>query len=310
VEANEARNRTISALLQAGGPLPLDEIEQRTDVSEADLLPVLEDLVQNREALRGRLRPDQPGEQYCWWACWQREIERRTDEARQQLRALADALGPREENPGIDSPVAGAFCDYVIEQYRPPEDKRLLVFLQCSVRRPFSSSPSHSSMRRAIRAATGFGPAEDFLDCPVHVVVLASKVGPVPYELQDLYPANVRSGGVKHFGEEHYARVKPVLADRMGRYVLSHRESYDRIATFTDGRYADVMGAAAEVAGVEFPILPAPDGPRVLRMASSTPRKYWEKYWIQLYLEIVSWLGEAERERAEERLGELDVDYA
>ena len=63
-------------------------------------------------------------------------------------------------------------------------------------------------MRRAIGVATGYDPAHDFVRCPVHVVVMASYVGPVPYELQDVYPANVRAGGVKHMGEEEYVHAR------------------------------------------------------------------------------------------------------
>ena len=133
----------------------------------------------------------------------------------------------------------------MINEYRPPEDKGILVFLQCSVRRPFSSWPSHVSMRRAVSVATGHDPGADFVRCPVHAVVPASKVGPVPYELEDEYPANVRAGGVKHFRPEHYAQVKPVLAERMAQYIRAHGHNYDRIATFTQGRYGEVTVAAS-----------------------------------------------------------------
>ena len=42
-------------------------------------------------------------------------------------------------------------------------------------------------------------------------------------------------------------------------------------------------------------------------MGDTRPRRYWQKFWIQLYLEIVSWLGPEQRTRAEERLKALDV---
>jgi predicted RNA-binding protein len=197
----------------------------------------------------------------------------------------------------------------VIDDYVPPADKRLLVVLQCSVRRPFSSSPSHGSMRRAIRVATGADPAGDFEACPVHVVVLASRIGPVPYELEDVYPANVGGGGVKHFRDEHYGRVRPILAARMAEYLTAHRDSYDHAATFTDARYGEVMRDARELAGMELPIFPRRDGPAVVRMGKSKPRTYWQKYWIQLFLEIVGRLARARRVEAKRRLEELDVVY-
>ncbi len=202
-----------------------------------------------------------------------------------------------------------AFHDYVVNEYKPPRDKRFLVVLQCSVRRPFSSSPSHASMRRAIAAATGCDPSEDFEMCPVHVVVLASKIGPVPYELEDVYPANLRGGGVKHFNRDYYAHVKPILAERMAQYIIAHKDSYDRITTFTEGRYGEVMEEARKIAPVDFLILPVADGPRIIQMGRSTPRKYWERYWIQLFLEIVSWLDADAQAGARARLDEMNVRY-
>jgi hypothetical protein len=270
-----------------------------------------EDLV-----VRGKLltpsaakRVAEPAPQYCWAARWARDIERRTAEAKERLRAIAvppDA--PGEHGVRLDSEPVLAFNDYLIHEYRPPEDKRLLVFLQCSVRRPFSSSPSHASMRRAISVASGYSPSDDFIRCPVHVVVLASRIGPVPYELEDVYPANVGGGGVKHFDPAHYAHAKPVLAERMASYITAHRDAYDRITTFTEGRYGEVMNEARRIAGVDFPVLPMPDGARLVRAGRSRPRTYWGKYWIQLYAEVTSWLDPPGQAAARARLDELDVE--
>jgi len=168
-------------------------------------------------------------------------------------------------------------------------------------------------MRRAISVATGFDPAKEFESCPVHVVVMASKIGPVPYELEDVYPANVGGGGVKHFSPDYYERVKPVLAERMAEYITSHRKRYEHIASFTDGRYAEVIDEARKLAvascgkSVDFHIFPAKGGPRILQMGKSKPRTYWAKFWIQLYQEIVSWLDAPQRKDAEARLKKLKV---
>jgi hypothetical protein len=172
-------------------------------------------------------------------------------------------------------------------------------------------------MRRAIRVAMGYDPSPrvDFESCPVHVVVLASKIGPVPYELEDVYPANVRGSGVKQFDWRRYERVKPVLAERMAQYVLTFQEHYERVTTFTEGRYAEVMEAARDMVvarageSARFPILPKIGGASIVRIGSSTPHQYWARYWIQLYLEIVSWLEPEQREQAEARLAQLKVEY-
>jgi len=307
---NEIRNRVIAVLLQSEAVLGLGEIAAQAGIQEKQLRPVLEELVASCQVVEGRLSPDQQAPQYRWRARWESEIGRRTAEAKERLRGLVGAADDvPDERPGIDSPPVLAFHEYVINEYRPPEDKRCLVFLQCSVRRPFSTSPSQASMRRAISVATGYDPSNDFLSCPVHVVVLASTMGPVPYEFEDIHPANVGGGGVKHFSSEHYARVKPILAERMAAYVTAHRDCYDHITTFTDGRYGEVIEDAKGIAGVDFPVLPVPNGPRILRMGRSAPRTYWQKYWIQLYLEIVSWLESPSQEQAGARLKELDVRF-
>ena len=81
------------------------------------------------------------------------------------------------------------------------------------------------------------------------------------------------------------------------------------MATFTEGRYAEVMREARELSGANFPIFPELDGPQVMRRGKSFPRTYWEKYWIQLYLEIVSWLNPDMQAQAEARLERMQIGY-
>lgn len=307
---SEVRYRVIATLLQADGPLTLMELVDRCEMAEEEIRPVLRELVGENLVVEGQLLPDEAAPHYRWAARWAREAEAQTLSSRRKLQAIVRSSAVAQEDEiDVDIESALAFHDYVINAYRPPEDKRLCVFLQCSVRRPFSLSPSHASMRRAISVATGYDPREDFERCPVHVVVLASKIGPVPYELEDVHPANVRAGGVKHFDRATYARVKPILAERMAQYIMAHKDSYDRMATFTEGRYAEVMQEAKKRAALDFRVLPRLDGPRITRMGRSTPLRYWEKYWIQLYLEIVSWLGPVMQAQAEVRLRAMDVEY-
>jgi len=296
-------------MLQAGGPLNFDELLDQCSLPAKEARPVLKKLVREGLVVEGELLPGKAAPQYCWAARWAEVTERDAASSKQQLETIIQAAGAEPGELDLDSEPVRAFCDYVINQYHPPKEKRFLVFFQCSVRRPFSSSPSHGSMKRAIRVATGYDPRRDFESCPVHVVVLASKIGPVPYELEDIYPANVRGGGVKHFSEEYYERVKPILAERIAEYITSHRKRYDHIATFTEGRYGEVMEEARDLAGVDFPALPVKDGAIIVRMGNSKPRTYWQKYWIQLFLEIVSWLDPDQQAAAEKRLKELKVVY-
>ena len=311
MDSREARHRVTRFLLQADGPADLKQIAGEAALPQRAARAALAGLVAEGLVVSGKLTPGKRTVQYCWRAGWDRGIEDAATRARQELR---DLIEPTDPNPDIAGEPAIAFHDYVTSRYSPPQDKRFVVFLQCSVRRPFSSSPSHASMRRAIWAATGCDPRHDFERCPVHVVVMASKLGPVPYELEDCYPANVRSGGVKHFRPEYYERVKPILAQRMAEYLVTHQTSYDRAAAFTEGKYAEVMEEAkARAAGhcdalASLPVFPMRQGARIVRMGQSRPRPYWEKYWIQLYREIVSWLGPEAQRAAQARLEELDVE--
>jgi hypothetical protein len=301
----ETRYRIVSALLTADGPLTAAEVAERAELPVRRCTEALAALVEDGSVVRGTLLPHEPGPHYVWAERWQAGLAEQADAARQAARQALEDLPPLpDERLDPESAPSTAFHDYVINTYAPPAGKPYLVFLQCSVRRPFSSSPSHGTLRKALTLATGLDPAHDFESCPVHVVVLASKVGPVPYELQEVYPANVRSGGVKHFGPEHYERVRPVLARRMADYIETHGRHYRHMTAFAHSRYGEVMAEACRLAGVEFPILPDPAGPRV-----PSGRTYWGKCWIQLFLEVVNWLPPEEQEAARERLREQGIEY-
>jgi len=302
----EIRQGLVQAFLRAGTPLNRAGLAEG-GMEGADVEAAIEELLDDRLVVGlGPARPDPP---LAWAARWQAELERRTAATMADLRRVVSAAGDVPDSElDVESPPSRAFCEFLATHYLPPEDKRILCLLQCSVRRPFSSSPSHASIRRAIRLATGFEPAAEFAQCPVHVVVVASKVGPVPYELQGCYPANVGGGGVKHFDADRYERVGPVLAARVADYLVAHSSVYDHAVGFGDGRYGEVMRCAATLARRELVVLPDERGERVIRMGRSHPRQYWQKYWIQVFRTIAQWLRPAERARAEGRLRSLDME--
>ena len=282
---NEIRQRLVAALLDAGEPLTPDELAQCCGVPKARLRRVLGALVGDGAVDECGRAPDGAASHYRWTT---------------RTSALRLAI---DSGPVLD------FNHYVTHDYTPPAGKRILVVFQCSVRRPFSKSTSHGSMRRAVYAATGYWPRKQFARCPVHVVVLASTVGPVPYELEDVYPATVRRVGVKHFSQDYYEQVLPILAKRMAAYITAHRACYDHITTFTHDRYGDVMRMAGQLADVHFPILPVQGGARVVHMGGSPPRTYWQKHWIQLTLQLIEWLEPEQQKQAAARLKKLKVEY-
>lgn len=302
VSAAEDRHLLTQQLLQADGPLTRVELARRAGLTATVAGRALRDLVDAGQVVEadGGFR----------WAARQRDDDAR--HGRTQRRALAADLAALEPRFGDDADVddepAARFHAYVTGDYRPPADKPWLLLVQCAVRRPFSSAPSHASIRRAVAAATGADPGTDPDSSPVHVVVLASRVGPVPYDLQDLYPASIRAEGVKRLSPADYGRVRPILVERMADYLRAHGDRYRRVVAFGEGRYGDILRAAAEASECAFPVLPTADGRRLTRLGRSTPRKYWEKYWIQLFDELRAGLAVDEAVVADRRLADLDPE--
>jgi archaeosine synthase len=68
-----------------------------------------------------------------------------------------------------------------LTRYRPPPGKELLLLVPCSKTKPYSRSPSH---RRILRAISEDGPSPG-----IHVVSLTSPLGVVPQELEGVFPA-------------------------------------------------------------------------------------------------------------------------
>jgi archaeosine synthase alpha-subunit len=69
----------------------------------------------------------------------------------------------------------------LLERYRPPPSKSVLLLVPCSKTKPYRSSQSH---RRFAAALDGLAPLER-----VHVVSVSSPIGVVPRELEDVPPA-------------------------------------------------------------------------------------------------------------------------
>ncbi|HEV2231578.1 MAG TPA: DUF5591 domain-containing protein, partial [Thermoplasmata archaeon] len=78
-------------------------------------------------------------------------------------------------------PEVQRFVRRIIERYRPPISKKVLLILPCSKTKPYRASPSHRSYRRALE---GLQPIER-----VHTMSVTSPLGLVPRELEDVPPA-------------------------------------------------------------------------------------------------------------------------
>lgn len=107
-------------------------------------------------------------------------------------RLLASQLEERTPVTGSEShdyvlaeshrrPEMVRFRARLVERYRPPRSKTVLLLVPCSKTKPYRRSRSH---RRFLGALEGLRPLER-----IHVVSVSSPIGLVPRELEDLYPA-------------------------------------------------------------------------------------------------------------------------
>ena len=280
-------------LQRLGKPLAIEDLGTPIEDVRDGLLTLLA----NREVVLGPLLDDPTVMAACWWEPWCDRQAARLDAER---AALEQVVRRESESRDADprSPAAEAFQDHLVRVFSPPRGKRILAIFQDAVRRPYSSAPSHASLRQAVRFATGYDPSHDLFCCPVHVIVLASHLGPVPYELEDLWPASCRSIGVKRLSDALFAERLPLLADRLGGYLEQHASAYDTIVAFAQGRYGEVVRAS----GFDGPVYPEPGGEQVVRVGEKAPHTYWQKGWIQLYRGIVQGLEPWLREAAQRRL--------
>ncbi len=70
----------------------------------------------------------------------------------------------------------------LLDRYRKPEHKRILLLLPCSARKPYHTSKSHKAFASVIHTADH--------DTLIHEVILTSPLGIVPRELDIIYPAS------------------------------------------------------------------------------------------------------------------------
>ncbi len=78
-------------------------------------------------------------------------------------------------------PEVKRFRKRLMDRYRPPEHKEILVFLPCSARKPYSTSKTHRILQQVTR---GVENSE-----VVHEAIITSPLGVVPREIETVYPA-------------------------------------------------------------------------------------------------------------------------
>ena len=117
-----------------------------------------------------------------------------------------------------------------ISRYRKPENKRVLVLLPCSAKKPYHISKSHKAFASAIHTASH--------DTLVHEVIVTSPLGAVPRELDAFYPAN--SYDIPVTGEWK-CEEKRFIREMIGNIIS---QGYDKVICHLGDDYELVEGLA------------------------------------------------------------------
>lgn len=141
-----------------------------------------------------------------------------------------------------------------IANYRKPENKRILLLLPCSAKKPYHISKSHKAFASAIHTASH--------DTLVHEVIVTSPLGVVPRELDALYPAN--SYDIPVTGEWK-CEERRFIREMVGNIIA---QGYDKVVCHLGEDYELVEGLAE----MECTVVGDPTSPASLENLDKTLR--------------------------------------
>ncbi|NMX21137.1 tRNA-ribosyltransferase [ANME-1 cluster archaeon GoMg4] len=131
------------------------------------------------------------------------------------------------------------FASRVLERYEPPE-RKILLLLPCSARKPYSLSPSHMKFREAIAQYKGH----------IHELILTSPLGVVPRELEVLYPAAFYDIPVTGYWDaEERAWVASCLRAYLERNAGNYK--HKQIVAHLSGAYKELCSCVADELGMD-----------------------------------------------------------
>ncbi len=130
------------------------------------------------------------------------------------------------------------FAKRVLERYEPPERKILLI-LPCSAKKPYSTSPSHAKFIEAIENYRGH----------IHELILTSPLGVVPRELEAVYPAAFYDIPVTGYWD---AEEREWVSSCLRAYLEWKMNNYDVVVAHLSGAYREICASVAEDSGIEI----------------------------------------------------------
>ncbi len=142
----------------------------------------------------------------------------------------------------------------ILERYRKPAHKRILLLLPCSAKKPYHISKTHKRFASAIHTASH--------DTLVHEVIITSPLGIVPRELDTFYPAN--SYDIPVTGEWK-PEEKQFIRDMLSRLL---EQGYDKVISHL-GEDTDLIRGLCEM---EETVVGDPTSPASLTKLDETLR--------------------------------------
>jgi archaeosine synthase len=156
--------------------------------------------------------------------------------------------GDSISSPSFYHPAFEAAQRFIIRRYVPPA-REICIFLPCSMKKPYSESPSHVVFREVIRNAL---PDERY-----HTVVFGT-CGVVPGELERMYPyAHYRYMLGKCRSERIRRDFLAIETGRLEAYLEKTRTTYEQRVAYCLGMFREAMREASARTGIEVVLCPS-----------------------------------------------------
>ena len=127
-------------------------------------------------------------------------------------------IGPRfycNAKQSLSRPDIMRYRKRIMERYVRPADKKVLLLIPCSAKKPYFSSKSHQAFKRVLTSVSNFD--------IIHEVIITSPLGAVPRELELFYPAAQYDIPVTG----HWDREEVAMVQEMVKRIVSF--GYDHI---------------------------------------------------------------------------------
>ena len=144
-------------------------------------------------------------------------------------------IGPRfycNAKQSLTRPDIVRYRNRIMQRYVRPADKKVLLLIPCSAKKPYSSSKSHQAFKRVLTSLSNFD--------VVHEVIITSPLGTVPRELELYYPAAQYDIPVTG----HWDREEVAMVQEMVKHIVSF--GYDHIICHLGDESEFVMPALDE----------------------------------------------------------------